>query len=536
MISRLKRIAMLGAVLGLSFTTVCAAIDISPDTPISSLVASAKEARLRGANNDALAYFDAALAKDPSDYLTLFQRGATYLSIGKHSQAKADFDGVLRVKPNFDGALLQRAKLSARNGEWDAAKTDYKAAGSKGAEELAHLEEAEGAAYLAIQAEQNNDWESCINHAGIAILTAAGALSLRQLRARCRFEQGEVEMGVSDLAHVLQISPSSLEPYLQMSALQFYSLGQTEAALTSVKRCLQSDPESKPCKALFREEKTILKSLQNIDTLLSKSKYTAAAKELVDSPDAIGLLTTLKANMASHISANRIHPSSPSALYTTYLEKTCEAYMSMNSPKRATPYCTETLTLSPTSLHALLHLAQTQLDTENFEAAISTLTKAKEHHPSQSHMINEKLHSAQLSLKKSKQKDYYKVLSVERDASDRDIKTSYRKLTKEFHPDKAHSHGLSKEDAEKKMASINEAYEVLSDPELKQRYDNGDDPNDPMARSGGSPFEGQGFPFGGFPGGGQQQFFFQQGPQGGGGQRQFKFQAGGGAFGGFPFG
>jgi DnaJ homolog subfamily C member 3 len=224
MIPRLKRIALLGAILGLSFSTVCAGIDISPDTPISSLVASAKEARLRGANNDALAYFDAALAKDPSDYLTLFQRGATYLSIGKHSQAKADFDGVLKVKPNFDGALLQRAKLSARNGEWEAAKTDYKAAGSKGAEELAHLEEAEGAAYLAIQAEQNKDWESCINHAGIAIMTAAGALSLRQLRARCRFEQGEVEMGVSDLAHVLQISPSSLEPYLQMSALQFYSV------------------------------------------------------------------------------------------------------------------------------------------------------------------------------------------------------------------------------------------------------------------------------------------------------------------------
>jgi DnaJ homolog subfamily C member 3 len=207
--------------------------------------------------------------------------------------------------------------------------------------------------------------------------------------------------------------------------------------------------------------------------------------------------------------------------------------MSMNSPKRATPYCTELLTLHPTSLHALLHQAHTQTELENYDAAITTLTKAKEHHPSHSHTINEKLHSAQLSLKKSKQKDYYKVLSVSRDASDRDIKTSYRKLTKEFHPDKAHSHGLSKEEAEKKMASINEAYEVLSDPELKQRYDNGDDPNDPMARSGGSPFEGQGFPFGGFPGGGQQQFFFQQG---GGGQRQFKFQAGGGGFGGFPFG
>lgn len=545
MIPRLKGLALLAAILGLSLTTVCGAIDISPDTPISSLVASAKAARLKGANNDALAYFDAALSKDPSDYLTLFQRGATYLSIGKHSQAKADFDSVLRLKPNFDGALLQRAKLSARNGEWEAAKTDYKAAGNKGAEELVSVEEAEGAAYLAVQAEQSKDWESCINNAGIAIMTAAGALSLRQLRARCRFEQGEVEMGVSDLAHVLQINPSNVEPYLQMSAMQFYSLGQTDAALTSIKRCLNSDPESKPCKTLFREEKSLLKSLQNIDNLLSKNKYSAATKDLTsDSDSEPGLLTTLKTYIATHKSTGYIHPSSHSALYTTYLEKICEAYVAMNNHKRATPYCTETLTLDPTSLHALLHLAQTHLDTDSYDLAINTLNKAKDHHPSHAHTINSKLQSAQLALKKSKQKDYYKVLSLSRDANDREIKKSYRNLIKLHHPDKAHSHGLSKEEAERKMASINEAYEVLSDPELKQRYDQGDDPNDPMARSGGSPFEGQGFPFGGFPGGGgggQQQFFFQQGGGGGGGPR-FKFQAGGGGgggggpFGGFPFG
>ena len=534
MIPRLKSLALLGAILGLSLTSVgVQGLEIPPDTPISSLVTSAKAARARGNNNDALAYFDAALSKDPSDYLTLFQRGATYLSVGKHSQAKADFDSVLQKKPNFEGALLQRAKLSARNADWDGARRDYKAAGRKGAEELTQLEEAEGAAYLAVEAEKKKDWESCVNNAGIAIMTAAGALSLREMRARCRFEQGEVQMGVSDLTHVLQINPSLVETYLKISAMQFYSLGDTEAALTHIKRCLNSDPESKPCKLLFREEKSLLKSLNNIDSLISSRKYNQASKELTGStPDtAPGLLADIKANTASHITSGYIDPSSPQNLYSTYLEKTCEAYLEMNNPRRATPYCTETLTLNPHSLHGLLHRAQTHLDAERYEAAIQSLNGAKDHHPSHANTINQKLQSAQLELKKSKQKDYYKVLSLSRDASDRDIKKAYRTLTKTHHPDKAHAHGISKEDAEKKMASINEAYEVLSDPELKQRYDNGDDPNDPMARSGGSPFEGQGFPFGG--GGGGQQFFFQQG--GGGGGRTFKFQGGGGG-GGMPFG
>lgn len=129
------------------------------------------------------------------------------------------------------------------------------------------------------------------------------------------------------------------------------------------------------------------------------------------------------------------------------------------------------------------------------------------------------LRKAHTLLKRSKQKDYYKVLGVPRDADERDIKKAYRKLSKVNHPDKASAQGITPEEAQKKMAAINEAYEVLSDPELKQRFDNGDDPNNPEQQQGGHPFHGSPF-------GGGQQFFFQQGggfPGGGGG---FKFQGG----------
>ncbi len=128
-------------------------------------------------------------------------------------------------------------------------------------------------------------------------------------------------------------------------------------------------------------------------------------------------------------------------------------------------------------------------------------------------------------LKRSKTKDYYKVLSVPADADDRTIKKAYRAMTRKYHPDKAASLGVSEEQAAKKMADINEAYEILSDPELRARFDRGDDPNNPEQQ--GQPFHGS--PFGQGPGG--QQFFFKQGGGGGGG---FKFQAGGGG-GGFQF-
>lgn len=201
--------------------------------------------------------------------------------------------------------------------------------------------------------------------------------------------------------------------------------------------------------------------------------------------------------------------------------------------RKAKQYCQETLELKPHSLVGYLGQAETQLDSDDFEGALRTLRAANDHHPN-TREIQSLYRRAQMLLQRSKQKDYYQVLGVHRDADAQTIKRAYRKLTKLHHPDKVASQGVSKEEAEKKMEQLNEAYEVLSDPELKARFDNGDDPNNHQAGGGG----GGGHPFfggggGGGGGGGQQQFFFQQGSG-----PKVKFSGGGGqqAFRGFPGG
>lgn len=65
--------------------------------------------------------------------------------------------------------------------------------------------------------------------------------------------------------------------------------------------------------------------------------------------------------------------------------------------------------------------------------------------------------------------DYYEILGVKRDASEKEIKSSYRKLARKWHPD-LHA-GKDKVEAEEKFKKINEAYEVLSDPEKRAKYD-----------------------------------------------------------------
>jgi molecular chaperone DnaJ len=63
--------------------------------------------------------------------------------------------------------------------------------------------------------------------------------------------------------------------------------------------------------------------------------------------------------------------------------------------------------------------------------------------------------------------DYYKTLGVDRKASDAEIKSAYRKLARKFHPDV----NPNNKEAEAKFKQINEAYQVISDPEKRKKYD-----------------------------------------------------------------
>ena len=63
-------------------------------------------------------------------------------------------------------------------------------------------------------------------------------------------------------------------------------------------------------------------------------------------------------------------------------------------------------------------------------------------------------------------KDYYHIIGVKKDASEDDIKRAYRKLARKYHPDVSKEPG-----AEAKFKEVNEAYDVLKDPEKRKAYD-----------------------------------------------------------------
>nr|CAD7587376.1 unnamed protein product [Timema genevievae] len=131
--------------------------------------------------------------------------------------------------------------------------------------------------------------------------------------------------------------------------------------------------------------------------------------------------------------------------------------------------CTAALKLDETYLKALLRRAKCHMDLNDFDEAVRDYEKAVKMDKSR----------AKLSLKKSKRKDYYKILGIDKNASTDDIKKAYRKRALVHHPDRhASASEVEKKEQEKKFKELGEAYGILSDSKKRARYDSGQDLED----------------------------------------------------------
>jgi len=322
------------------------------------------------------------------------------------------------------------------------------------------------------------------------------------------------------------LNPSYQPNLVKLTLLNYlFQASEPSVAFQPVKQCLHFDPDSKTCAKLFKSLKSLDKDVVKARNFISGSRYASASilldpKPSASNPQPNGLLKKIRELIATNLESGRL-PALPladlerhSALLIQVLELTCTAHLKQSS-KSASATCSQLLLLKPDSVVGLRSRGLDLLAETEYEQAVRVLSEAYEKSGRSDRDAKEDLQKAERELKKSKNKDYYKVLAVGADADERTIKKAYRKATLKAHPDKGGS--------EKKMAAVNEAYEILSNPELRARYDRGDDPNDSSgqqawAQQGFNPFGGQG-----------EQFFHQffQGQAGG--------RGGGGSAGGHHF-
>lgn len=134
----------------------------------------------------------------------------------------------------------------------------------------------------------------------------------------------------------------------------------------------------------------------------------------------------------------------------------------------------QAIAVEPDSATYLLYRADTHLALKDYNNAIFDYTAVNHNNPRDTRALAG-LARAQELKKKLTRVDYYAVLGLSKDASEKQIKDAYRKLAVKWHPDRFASNKTAKANAEKTMKKINKAWDVLSDPKKKEWYDNGGD-------------------------------------------------------------
>ncbi|CAG8592954.1 10642_t:CDS:2 [Paraglomus occultum] len=469
--------------------------------------------RREGAYKEALESYNVAISKDPQNYLSYFGRAVTYLSLSRSVAALEDFTKILELKPDFDQARLHRAKIYIKEGSLKEARRDLKEYLTKNANDaeakklLIDIGEAEKAISSAETELAAKKYDDCITHATVAVKICPQSFQLRLIRANCHLAKHEIEDGIRDLSQASALNPSDLSLLVRLAKLNYFVLYNPTESKAFIKQCLQSDPDNKVCRNLHKTMKKLEKDLEMINNDITGHRWQAAINKIKGKNGNQGFLSQIEEEAKSIPEAK-----SGKVLVAKLYRHMCIAYAELKQADLAIKWCTSTLKLSEDDVEALLSRAEAYILNDDFDSASADFSKAFDASGGTDQRAAQGFQRANKLRQNAKKKDYYKILGVSRLATKKEIKKAFRKLAQEWHPDK-YKGDLSQDEVATKMSAINEAYEVLSNDELRERYDNGDDPNDPGGSSGG-PFYSSGSPFMQFGGAKFSGFPFSSGDDG----------------------
>ena len=293
---------------------------------------------------------------------------------------------------------------------------------------------------------------------------------------------------------------------LGLRARCFFTMGDIDNAFKHLQQAVRSDPDNTKIRGEYRKVKAIEESKSTGDSAFRQGNFAEAVEKYS---------TCIDLAKESRLFRSKVFLNRATAL--SKLEKFKE---SVND-------CNQAIAHNKEYVKAYLRRAESYQalgEPEHIQKSIEDLQEAEklEKEETAQKSISQKLKKAKVMLKRSKKKDLYKVLGVGPTATESQIKSAYRKKALKFHPDKqSGASEEAKKEAEKNFKSVGEAYDILSDPEKKARYDSGvdvEDMDNPHAGAGG---HGHGHGMGGGMGGIDpnilfQMFMQQQGGMGGG--------------------
>ncbi|GAN09114.1 DnaJ homolog subfamily C member 7-like [Mucor ambiguus] len=476
-------------------------IDNTPQLSPEEIKNQANEQYKQGHYEEAVNLYSQAIDASPQTSTYYNNRAAALMMQKKYKDAANDCRTATELDPQNVKAFLRGGKCHLNMGNLEEAGRQYNRAmqidvnsAQRDYNNLQHVLNymAQVTTFMA-----NNQWGLARNSLDRAISFVDSdviPVKWRVMQAECALgdkNYSEASRIVNSLVRLNSQNPDALF----LRARVFYSQGENQKTVAHCQEALRCDPD-------FTKARSLLKRARAIEKQKEEGNNAFKANQLDEAYDAYTAALDIDPtndHMNSRLYSNR-------AAVLQKQKKFEEALLD----------CDKAIELDEEFYKAYSRRAGCYMETEQYEEAVRDYKKLTEVDASNREYHN-LLRKAELELKKSLRKDYYKILGLTKTASETEIKKAYRKLALQYHPDK----NAGDDKAEARFKEVGEAYAILSDPEKKARFDSGADLDGGMGMGGG-----------GFPGGGMDVneviIIFAQ---------MFAQQGGGGGFGGgFPGG
>merc|ERR1712183_491165 len=445
---------------------------------------------------DALSKYSEAIDLCPQCVSFYGNRSACYLMLGQPRQALEDARTSTNLDPDFTKGWTRVARYCVMLGDTVSARQALTKLGDLGDDnptEQRNIEMVERMLTDSQQAYQAKDYRKSLWCLDKTLEVATHSSTIKTSRAECLAFLGRYAEASETANSVLQIDNMNADA-IYVRGLCLYYEDNVDRAFSHFTQVLRFAPDHVRAKEIYKKAKSLKAKKEEGNAAFKAGNLDEAYKLYSEAL----LIDPCNRSTNAKLHFNR-------ATVAAKLKKTGECLTD----------CDKALELDPNYTKAALRRAKCYMETEQYEEAIRDYERILKSDKSNME-YRQLLQEAKLELKKSKRKDYYKILGVEKSANDDEIKKAYRKRAMVHHPDRHSSASEDeKKDAEKKFKEIGEAYGVLSDPKKRARYDQGHDIDD---------LEGHGHVYSSDIDPNQIfQAFFSQGGGGGGSQQHFTF-------------
>jgi DnaJ family protein C protein 7 len=403
--------------------------------------------------HEAIAFYTDAIELCPDSSAYYGNRSACYMMLNQYELALVDARKAVALDRSFAKGYIRIAKCSLVLGEVTEANTAFSAARKLGLTNSAILPDVQKLnAIIAFHAEGKKAYLAqdytktifCVDR----ILEYVPCTRFKLQKAGCLALLGRFQEAQNIANGILHIDEQNAEAF-HIRGWCLYYQGNIKEAFSQFKNALRLALNHGEAMNYYKKTKAFIQKMEEGNKAFNEGRFSKA--------------------YSTYTEALKIDPKN-NPMKTKLLFNRAMVCQRLRRLTEAVADCTSALDVNKDYPKALLVRAQCYMDLRDFDKAVRDYKTAFEMDGSPETMRY--LEDAELALKKSKHKDYYRILGVERNASPGEIKRAYRKKALVHHPDRhVNASEAERSDEEKNFKEVGEAFATLSSPERRASYD-----------------------------------------------------------------